>query len=132
MFGVGGALGMVVAGPLTDVAGPAALFWLAAVLALLALTGMVLAPSPGATPAPAQRVDLVGAGLIAGTLVTLLRRRRDRALRGRRDRRPWPLHRTARKPGRRGTGRQSMNDDDLRARRLRPTSKTVDLFGDPC
>ena len=72
MFGVGGALGLVVAGPLVDVTGPAALFWLVAVLALLALAGMIRVPSPSAPVSPAGRVDLAGAALLAGTLVALL------------------------------------------------------------
>jgi MFS family permease len=72
MFGVGGALGMVAAGPLVDVAGPAALFWLIAALALLALAGMVSVPSPSAAASPAGRVDLAGAALLAGALVALL------------------------------------------------------------
>ncbi|MFD5241816.1 MFS transporter [Streptomyces tendae] len=72
MFGVGGALGMVVAGPLVDVAGPAALFWLVATPALLALAGMARVPSPSASAPPAGRVDLAGAALLAGALVALL------------------------------------------------------------
>jgi len=72
MFGVGGALGMVVAGPLVDVTGPAALFWLVAALALLALAGMVRVPSPSASASPAGRVDLAGGVLLAGALVALL------------------------------------------------------------
>ena len=72
MFGVGGALGMVVAGPLVDVTGPAALFWLIAAVALLALAGMIRLPSPSTSASPAGRVDLAGAALLAGTLVALL------------------------------------------------------------
>ncbi|MEW1721387.1 MFS transporter [Streptomyces sp. NPDC093109] len=72
MFGVGGAFGMVVAGPLVGVSGPAALFWLVAALALLALAGMVRVPSPSASAAPAGRVDFAGAALLAGALVALL------------------------------------------------------------
>ncbi|WP_078840620.1 MFS transporter [Streptomyces antioxidans] len=72
-FGVGGALGMVVAGPLVDVTGPAALFWLIAALALLALAGMARATSPSAPrPPTGGRVDLAGAALLAGVLVTVL------------------------------------------------------------
>ncbi|MEV5504184.1 MFS transporter [Nonomuraea fuscirosea] len=66
MFGFGGALGMVAAGPLADVTGPATLFWLVAVLALLALAAMVRVPSPSASPARAGRVDLGGSGPARG------------------------------------------------------------------
>ncbi|OEV07966.1 MFS transporter [Streptomyces nanshensis] len=72
MFGVGGALGMVAAGPLVDAAGPASLFWLVAASALLALAGMVRVPSPSASPSSPGRVDLAGAALLAGALVALL------------------------------------------------------------
>ncbi|MFD7713689.1 MFS transporter [Streptomyces sp. NPDC059786] len=72
MFGVGGALGMVVAGPLVDVTAPAALFWLVAVIALLALAGMARVPFAAASPVPAGRVDLMGATLLAGALAALL------------------------------------------------------------
>ncbi|MEV5842033.1 MFS transporter [Streptomyces sp. NPDC051985] len=72
MFGVGGALGMVAAGPLVDVSGPAALFWLVALLALPALAGMVRVPSPSTGTSPVGRVDLAGAALLAGALVALL------------------------------------------------------------
>ncbi|MBD0843977.1 MFS transporter [Streptomyces sp. TRM68416] len=72
MFGVGGALGTVVAGPLVDVAGPAALFWLVATPALLALAGMDRVPTPSASAAPARRVALAGAALLTGALVALL------------------------------------------------------------
>ncbi|MFE2676510.1 MFS transporter [Streptomyces hygroscopicus] len=71
-FGVGGALGMVVAGPLVDVTGPATLFWLIAALALLALAGMVRATLPSAPCSPTGRVDLAGAALLAGVLVAIL------------------------------------------------------------
>ncbi|MET7641062.1 MFS transporter [Streptomyces sp. NPDC005438] len=72
MFGVGGAFGMVVAGPLVDVAGPAALFWSLAVLALLALAGVLRVPPPRGPVPSTGRVDLTGALLLAGTLVALL------------------------------------------------------------
>ncbi|MEV1026635.1 MFS transporter [Streptomyces sp. NPDC050264] len=72
MFGIGGALGMVTAGPLVDVAGPVAPFWLIAILAVLALTGLVRVPSLSASASPAGRVDIAGAVLLAGTLVALL------------------------------------------------------------
>ncbi|MEV0611747.1 MFS transporter [Nonomuraea sp. NPDC050404] len=72
MFGFGGALGMVAAGPLVDVTGPASLFWLVAVLALLALAGVVRVPSPVTSAARPGRVDLAGAVLLTGALVALL------------------------------------------------------------
>lgn len=74
MFGVGGAVGMVAAGPLVDVTAPGALFWLLAALALLALAGMVRVPMPSASASTstAGGVDLAGAALLAGTLVALL------------------------------------------------------------
>ncbi|WP_326627548.1 MFS transporter [Nonomuraea fuscirosea] len=78
MFGFGGALGMVAAGPLADVTGPATLFWLVAVLAMLALAAMVRVPSPSTSPARAGRVDLGGAALLAGALVALLLASRGR------------------------------------------------------
>ncbi|MBI0380955.1 MFS transporter [Streptomyces albiflaviniger] len=63
---------MVVAGPLVDVTGPAALFCLIAALALLALAGMVRATLPSAPCSPTGRVDLAGAALLASVLVTIL------------------------------------------------------------
>jgi MFS family permease len=71
MFGVGGALGMVVAGPLVDAAGPAALFWLLAALTVPALAGTLRVPRSAAT-APPGSVDLTGAALLATVLVALL------------------------------------------------------------
>lgn len=81
MFGVGGALGMVIAGPLVDAAGLAVLFWLVAGIALPTLVGVArlggadasAAPvAPAATTPPAGRVDMAGAALLAGALVALL------------------------------------------------------------
>ncbi|MFI6874916.1 MFS transporter [Streptomyces sp. NPDC050400] len=66
MFGVGGAFGMVAAGPLVDVTGPATLFWLVAAPALAALTGMVRLPSPPAATleeACAADAVIVGSGI---------------------------------------------------------------------
>lgn len=72
MFGVGGAAGMVAAGPLVDLAGLASVFWLVAGLAVLALVGTVLLPAPP-TARPARRgLDIPGGLLLAGTLVALL------------------------------------------------------------
>ena len=74
-FGVGGALGMVIAGPVVAVTDGAALFWLCAVLAAAALAGTRLLPAAagrrtaGGGPA---RPDLPGAALLSGTLVALL------------------------------------------------------------
>ncbi|MFJ7217621.1 MFS transporter [Amycolatopsis sp. NPDC098790] len=72
VFGVGGAVGMVAAGPVTDAAGLAAVFWLVGGLALVALLGTALLPVP--RPADRTRValDLPGGALLAATLVALL------------------------------------------------------------
>ncbi|WP_267880476.1 MFS transporter [Streptomyces sp. LaPpAH-108] len=72
MFGVGGALGMVVAGPLADVAGVAGVFWLVALLGVLALGLAGVWGGVVASPRGGGRVDLGGAVLLAGTLVCLL------------------------------------------------------------
>ncbi|MGW0835801.1 MFS transporter [Streptomyces prunicolor] len=84
MFGVGGAVGMAVAGPLADALGTASLFLLTLALALPALAGtLALRPDPGRgsirtrttrSPAPTTRttLDLPGALLLAATLVALL------------------------------------------------------------
>lgn len=46
MFGVGGALGMVAAGPLVDLSGLTAVFWMVAGLTLFVLAGVFLLPAP--------------------------------------------------------------------------------------
>ncbi|MFD8871159.1 MFS transporter [Streptomyces sp. NPDC059590] len=70
MFGVGGAAGMVLSGPMSGAFGTAWLFW-----PLLVLAGAALALArrlpPGAAP-PGGRVDLAGAALLGSTLVCLL------------------------------------------------------------
>lgn len=74
MFGVGGALGMVAAGPLVDLAGTSALFWLGLIIAVIALLGAPLLQDdrPQHQPGERTRLDLGGAILLAGTVVTLL------------------------------------------------------------
>lgn len=72
MFGVGGALGMVVAGPITDSLGTTGLFWLILVLAALTLAGTALLPGRTTAPTRTGSVDLAGAVLLAGPLVCLL------------------------------------------------------------
>jgi EmrB/QacA subfamily drug resistance transporter len=70
MFGIGGALGMIAAGPIVDGPGPAWLFWGTLVLAFaaLAFVGVI----PGTRAARAGRLDLAGAVLLSGALVCLL------------------------------------------------------------
>ncbi|WP_427921506.1 MFS transporter [Streptomyces sp. cg40] len=87
MFGVGGALGMAVAGPLADALGTASLFLLTLALALPALAGILVLrpdadsgpeshPDSGPESHPDSRtrtsLDLPGAFLLAVTLVALL------------------------------------------------------------
>ncbi|WP_280399211.1 MFS transporter [Nocardia carnea] len=72
MFGVGGALGMVVAGPLADAFGTSSLFWLTSVIAVLALVGTVAQPRDHAKRPAAETLDLGGAILLSGALVALL------------------------------------------------------------
>jgi MFS family permease len=70
MFGIGGAAGMVVAGPLVDTLGTAWLFWGTLVLAALAFAA---APAlPAVRPPRTGRLDLGGAVLLSGALVCLL------------------------------------------------------------
>lgn len=69
MFGVGGALGMVVAGPLADIGGLASVFWLVAVLAALALLGILVAPAQLYGVGRRARLDLPGGALLAAALV---------------------------------------------------------------
>ncbi|MGI5460157.1 MFS transporter [Streptomyces sp. CA-249302] len=71
MFGVGGAVGMVAAGPVVGVASPAWLFWGCLAVALLALAGTTRLPAPG-TPGDRARVDVPGALLLTVTVVCLL------------------------------------------------------------
>jgi MFS family permease len=82
MFGVGGAAGMVVAGPLVDLGGTAALFWFSLILGGCALVGLpLLSPGQGSKAAQIQgtrgvdrarraRPDIVGAVLLSLVLVT--------------------------------------------------------------
>jgi MFS family permease len=75
MFGVGGALGMVVAGPLVDLAGTPALFWFSLLLGVLSLAGLT-ALSDGDRTSSARRgagsPDTAGAVILAAALVALL------------------------------------------------------------
>ncbi|MGO3326217.1 MFS transporter [Gordonia sp. (in: high G+C Gram-positive bacteria)] len=70
VFGVGGAIGMVVAGPLVDVAGLSSVFWAVAVLAMVAALGATVIPAVKVTREGS--VDLPGAVALAGLLVALL------------------------------------------------------------
>jgi EmrB/QacA subfamily drug resistance transporter len=86
MFGIGGAAGMVVAGPVVDGPGTAWLFWGTLALAVIALsfssairaTGTGSGAAAGAVSAPRTgpvrrgRVDVTGAVLLSGTLTCLL------------------------------------------------------------
>lgn len=72
MFGVGGALGMVVAGPIVAAVGTPALFWLGAVLAGVALAGTALLPADRSVVVDRGRPDVLGGVLLAATLVSLL------------------------------------------------------------
>lgn len=73
MFGVGGAVGMIVAGPLVDLAGLTMVFWIVAGLALLALVGVFLLPAPPPSSGHTRTtLDVPGGALLAGTLVSLL------------------------------------------------------------
>jgi MFS family permease len=70
MFGIGGALGMVLAGPVTGYLGTAWLFWglLVPVAATLACVPLLPRGRVGTSGA----VDVVGAGLLSSALVCLL------------------------------------------------------------
>jgi len=77
MFGVGGALGIVVAGPIIATTGTPWLFWLSMALAGVALAGVALAgvaflPADQRTPVKSGRLDIPGAALLSTTLVALL------------------------------------------------------------
>ncbi|MEU6140684.1 MFS transporter [Streptomyces sp. NPDC047081] len=71
MFGVGGAVGMVAAGPVVEVAAPAWLFWGCLAVALLALAGTARLPAPG-LPGERARIDVPGALLLTVAVVGLL------------------------------------------------------------
>jgi MFS family permease len=71
MFGVGGALGMVLAGPLVGGFGTPALFWLCAALGLVALAGAAVVGEPEVR-AQTGPLDVGGALLLSAVLVAVL------------------------------------------------------------
>ena len=72
-FGIGGALGLVIAGPIVTSLGTSWLFWLGAGLGAVALGGAALLPTDRPHLAsPGRRPDLVGAVLLSATVVALL------------------------------------------------------------
>ncbi|MFT4199719.1 MFS transporter [Gordonia sp. (in: high G+C Gram-positive bacteria)] len=71
MFGLGGAVGMLAAGPLVDRGGVSAIFWTVVVVAAFTLVLTVVLPT-GGERIRRGAVDVVGAVLLAATLVALL------------------------------------------------------------
>ena len=71
MLGVGGALGLPLAGFVAEHTSFHALFWITSGASLVAIVGILLVV-PEAPERSGGRVDLVGAGLLAATLVALL------------------------------------------------------------
>jgi MFS family permease len=71
MFGVGGALGLVVAGPLVELLGTPSLFWLCAGLGVVALAGAVVVREPE-RPTSSGSLDVAGALLLSVVLVAVL------------------------------------------------------------
>lgn len=71
MFGVGGALGMVLAGPLVEVLGTPSLFWLCVALGLVTLAGAFAIGEPEVRAA-AGKLDVGGALLLSAALVAVL------------------------------------------------------------
>ena len=71
MLGVGGALGLPLAGFIGEHADFHVLFWITATAGLVAFVGIlaIVPEAPGRSPG---RVDLIGSVLLAGALVTLL------------------------------------------------------------
>ncbi|TCC35142.1 MFS transporter [Kribbella sindirgiensis] len=74
MFGVGGALGMVLAGPITDWLGTSALFWCTALLGVAALLGATALPrtAPVPTTGPGLLTVLRGRALATTNLTTVI------------------------------------------------------------
>jgi EmrB/QacA subfamily drug resistance transporter len=71
IFGIGAGVGIVAAGPIVENLSWNWLFWLPAILVVVALLGVIfgMPESPVKTPG---RLDLVGAGILAVALVSLL------------------------------------------------------------
>ena len=72
MFGIGGAAGMIAAGPLVDLAGLTSVFWLVACLAVLALAGTIPLPAHAKENRFGHSLDVSGAALLATALCALL------------------------------------------------------------
>jgi EmrB/QacA subfamily drug resistance transporter len=71
IFGVGGGLGIVLAGPIVDHLSWEWLFWLPLVIVLVALIGVAFGVPESPVRAPA-RLDLLGAAILSASLVSLL------------------------------------------------------------
>lgn len=73
MFGVGGALGMVVAGPLVDLAGTPWLFWISLIMAGVCLVGVprLAEDQPRRALGERNRLDLSGSVLLGVTFVLI-------------------------------------------------------------
>jgi MFS family permease len=71
MFGVGGTVGMVLAGPLAEVLGTPSLFWLCVGFGLVALAGAVVVREPDGRTSPGS-LDVGGALLLSAVLVAVL------------------------------------------------------------
>jgi EmrB/QacA subfamily drug resistance transporter len=69
-FGVGGGVGLVIAGPIVDVLGASWLFWLGLMALPAAYT--IWRDVPHEEARPGARVDWLGAALLSGALVSLL------------------------------------------------------------
>jgi MFS family permease len=70
MFGIGGAVGLVVAGALVDGLGTTSLSW--AILALAVIALVTASALPVVPPPSTGRIDFVGAVVLSGALVCLL------------------------------------------------------------
>lgn len=73
IFGIGGALGLLIAGVLVSLYGWSAIFWYRAPLSVLAfLLVFFLLPAPAHQPAERQRFDALGAFLLVGSIAATL------------------------------------------------------------